>query len=165
MNSFIFRFILIPITAIFIPVFAQPVSIASVEQIVDQLAPSDQPRKRSLRNLKPEPRSIDLMIQFDYDSSVLQEDSKPLLDNLIAAMKTERLKNLRFNVEGHTDAKGSKPYNQNLSFQRADSVMNYMAGKGIPKERLVVIGKGFSELLYPEKPNAMENRRVRITTL
>jgi hypothetical protein len=36
---------------------------------------------------------------------------------------------------------------------------------GIEKERLVGLGKGFSELLYPEKPHAMENRRVRITTL
>ena len=111
MNSFIL--ILIQITTVFIPVFAQPVSNASVEQIVEQLALPEQPRTRSLRNLKPEPRSIDLVIQFDYNSSDLQENSKPLLDNLIAAMKTERLKNLRFNVEGHTDAKGSKSYNQN----------------------------------------------------
>lgn len=163
MNSFIL--LLIQITAVFLPVFAQPLSNASVEQIVEQLALPEQPRTRNLRNLKPEARSIDLVIQFDYNSSDLQENSKPLLDNLIAAMKTDRLKNLRFNVEGHTDAKGSKSYNQNLSFRRADSVVNYMAGMGIEKERLVGLGKGFSELLYPEKPHAMENRRVRITTL
>jgi len=138
---------------------------ASVDQLVEQLAGPEQPKTRSLRNLKPEPRSIDLVIQFDFDSAKLQESSKPLLDNLVAAMKNDRLMSVRFKVEGHTDAKGSEAYNQNLSMRRAESVVNYMADKGIEKERMEGIGKGFSDLLYPDKPQAMENRRVRITTL
>ena len=73
--------------------------------------------------------------------------------------------NRRFNVEGHTDAKGSENYNQNLSMRRAESVVTYMADKGIEKVRMESIGKGFSDLLYLDKPQAMENRRVRITTL
>jgi len=40
-----------------------------------------------------------------------------------------------------------------------------MAEKGISKDRLTAEGKGFSDLLYPDKPQAMENRRVRISTL
>ena len=35
----------------------------------------------------------------------------------------------------------------------------------IMPDRLVAEGKGFRELLMPDKPQAMENRRVRITTL
>jgi outer membrane protein OmpA-like peptidoglycan-associated protein len=138
---------------------------ASVDQLVEQLAGPEQPKTRSLRNLKPEPRSIDLVIQFDFDSAKLQENSKPLLDNLVAAMKNDRLMSVRFKVEGHTDAKGSEAYNQNLSMRRAESVVSYMAEKGIDKERMEGIGRGFSDLLYPDKPQAMENRRVRITTL
>jgi outer membrane protein OmpA-like peptidoglycan-associated protein len=145
--------------------WAQPMKNASVDQLVEQLAGPEQPKTRSLRNLKPEPRSIDLVIQFDFDSAKLQENSKPLLDNLVAAMKNDRLMSVRFKVEGHTDAKGSEAYNQNLSMRRAESVVTYMAEKGIEKERMEGIGKGFSDLLYPEKPQAMENRRVRITTL
>jgi outer membrane protein OmpA-like peptidoglycan-associated protein len=80
-------------------------------------------------------------------------------------MKNDRLMSVRFKVEGHTDAKGSEAYNQNLSMRRAESVVTYMAEKGIEKERMEGIGKGFSDLLYPDKPQAMENRRVRITTL
>ena len=144
---------------------AQPIKNASVEQLVEQLAGPEQPLTRSLRNLKPEPRSIDLVIQFDFDSAKLQESSKPLLDNLVTAMKTDRLMNIRFKVEGHTDAKGSENYNQNLSMRRAESVVTYMADKGIEKVRMESIGKGFSDLFYPDKPQAMENRRVRITTL
>jgi outer membrane protein OmpA-like peptidoglycan-associated protein len=158
-------FILILAIAASAPSLAQPMKNASVDQLVEQLAGPEQPKTRSLRNLKPEPRSIDLVIQFDFDSAKLQENSKPLLDNLVAAMKNDRLMSVRFKVEGHTDAKGSEAYNQNLSMRRAESVVNYMADKGIEKERMEGIGKGFSDLLYPEKPQAMENRRVRITTL
>jgi len=158
-------FILILAIAASFPALAQPMKNASVDQLVEQLAGPEQPKTRSLRNLKPEPRSIDLVIQFDFDSAKLQESSKPLLDNLVAAMKNDRLMSVRFKVEGHTDAKGSEAYNQNLSMRRAESVVNYMADKGIEKERMEGIGKGFSDLLYPDKPQAMENRRVRITTL
>jgi len=40
-----------------------------------------------------------------------------------------------------------------------------MASQGIDRDRVEAVGKGFSELLYPDKPHAIENRRVRITTL
>ena len=152
-------FILILAIAAAIPALAQPMKNASVDQIVERLtAPAT-------RTLRIEPRSIDLVIQFDFDSANLQESSKPLLDNLVSAMKTDRLMSLRFKVEGHTDAKGSEAYNQNLSMRRAESVVSYMTDNGIDKRRLEGIGKGFSELLYPDKPQAMENRRVRITTV
>jgi outer membrane protein OmpA-like peptidoglycan-associated protein len=144
---------------------AEPVKSASVDQIVEQLAGTAQPHTRSLRNIKPEPRSIDLVLQFDFDSAKVQETSKPLLDNLVDAMKSDRLMSIRFKIEGHTDAKGTEAYNMNLSLRRASSVVSYMAEKGIEKERMESVGKGFRELFYPEKPQAMENRRVRVSTL
>jgi outer membrane protein OmpA-like peptidoglycan-associated protein len=146
-------------------VAAQPMKSATVDQLVDQLAGPDQPKTRSLRNLKPEPRNIDLLIQFDFDSAKLQASSKPLLANLAAAMRADRLMDIRFHVEGHTDAKGTEAYNLNLSQKRADSVVHYLIELGIPSERLASSGKGFSELLFPDQPHAMENRRVRIVTL
>jgi outer membrane protein OmpA-like peptidoglycan-associated protein len=42
--------------------------------------------------------------------------------------------------------------------------MAYLTSQGVDKERLIGEGKGFSDLLLPEKPKAAENRRVRITT-
>ena len=144
---------------------AQPMQSATVDQLVEKLAPPPETRTRSLRNLAPQPRSIDLVIQFDFDSAKLQEASKPLLNNLVDAMKTDRLMSIKFRVEGHTDAKGGESYNLQLSNRRAESVLNYMAEKGLSKDRLTAEGKGFSDLLYPDKPQAMENRRVRISTL
>ena len=144
---------------------AQPLKFASPQQIVEQLATSDQPITRSARNLKPETRNIDLLVQFDFDSAELQVTSKPLLDNLVIAMNTDRLLNSRFRVEGHTDSKGTESYNKYLSIRRAEAVINYLITGGVSKERLEGVGKGFSEPLFPNQPQLIENRRVRITSL
>ena len=145
-----------------------PIKSATANDLVEKLAPAeDQPKTRSMgtRNIIPQPKSIDLVIQFDLDSAKLKEPSKPLLDSLVEAMKNDRLAAIKFKVEGHTDAQGSEQHNLKLSQSRAESVMAYLTSQGIDKERLSGEGKGFSELLLPEKPKAAENRRVRITTL
>ena len=55
-------------------------------------------------------------------------------------------------------------YNLRLSDQRATAVLNYLASTGaVSRVRLKAIGKGSNELLVPDKPDAAENRRVRIT--
>jgi outer membrane protein OmpA-like peptidoglycan-associated protein len=142
---------------------AQSLQSASPEQLEQQLVPN-LPQTRSLRNLKPQPQSVDLVIHFDFDSAKLQDVSKPLLNNLAVAMQRERLKELKFKVEGHTDAKGSASYNQQLSERRAASVVGYLQEQGVEAVRLESVGKGASELLNPDKPLSMENRRVRVIT-
>lgn len=144
-----------------------PIKSAIANDLVEKLAPAeDQPKTRSLvaRNLAVKSKSVDLVIQFDLDSAKLKEPSKPLLDSLVEAMKNERLAAIKFKVEGHTDAQGTEQHNLKLSQSRAESVMAYLTSQGVDKERLSGEGKGFSELLLPEKPKAAENRRVRITT-
>ena len=144
-----------------------PIKNATANDLVQKLAPAeDQPKTRSLgsRNIIPQPKSIDLVIQFDLDSAKLKPDSMPLLSSLVEAMKNDRLAAIKFKVEGHTDAQGSEQHNLKLSQSRADSVMAYLTSQGVDKERLTGEGKGFSELLLPEKPKAAENRRVKITT-
>ena len=146
---------------------AQPVSNATVADIEKQLAPSA-PMTRSMngtRNLVPEVRSIDLVIQFDSGSARLQDKSKPLLDNLAQAMKGERLKDMKFKVEGHTDAKGNDAYNLKLSQQRAEAVQQFLVHQGVAINRLVASGKGSTHLANASNPLAAENRRVRIVNL
>jgi outer membrane protein OmpA-like peptidoglycan-associated protein len=167
MNTYTPWFLGLALVGLNTAVLAQPVSNASVADIEKQLAPSA-PMTRSLngtRNLVPEVRSIDLVIQFDSGSARLQDKSKPLLDNLAQAMKGERLKDMKFKVEGHSDAQGSSTMNDKLSLDRAQAVVKFMLQNQISPDRLVAEGKGFRELLMPDKPQAMENRRVRITTL
>ena len=144
-----------------------PIKNATANDLVEKLAPSeDQPKTRSLgnRNIIPQPKSIDLVIQFELDSAKLKADAKPLLNSLVDAMKNDRLASVRFKVEGHTDALGTEQHNLKLSQNRADKVIAYLTSQGVDKDRLAGEGKGYSELLLPEKPKAAENRRVRITT-
>ena len=156
---------LLLISTLSIIVHAQPVKSATSDELIEKLAvPYANTRSLTARNLEPQPRSLDLVIQFEFDSAKLKSESKPLLDNLSTALKSDRLKSIQFKVEGHTDAKGTEAYNQALSLKRANAVVEYMTQQGIEAERLKAEGKGFAELLVPEKPLAMENRRVRIST-
>lgn len=147
-----------------LPVNAQPRADASVEEIVQALTP--QPKTRSLgRNMKVEPAKIDLTINFDFDSAKLKEESKPQLERLAQALKTERLATLKFQIEGHTDAQGTAAYNDALSTRRAASVVIFLSQSGVESQRLQSVGKGFTDLLEPSDPKSPKNRRVRILTL
>jgi outer membrane protein OmpA-like peptidoglycan-associated protein len=155
--------ICIGLAALFISTaFAQLVQQASTEDLIEKLTPP-KPATRSLRNITVKPVTLDLSINFDFDSANLQSSSKPLLDNLANAMKSERLQSTAFKIEGHTDAKGKAEYNRELSERRAIAVQKYLLTLGVGPERLQAEGKGFSELLLPDSPLASENRRVRIT--
>lgn len=48
----------------------------------------------------------------------------------------------KIRVEGHTDNKGNKAMNKKLSADRAASVVKWLVGKGIAKDRLVSAGFG-----------------------
>jgi outer membrane protein OmpA-like peptidoglycan-associated protein len=145
------------------------IQAASSEELVEKLTPnSGGMRTRGMRNLTPEEKakesnpSVDLSIQFEFDSAKLMPDSKPLLSSLAKAINSDKLKNYSFLVEGHTDAVGTAAYNQQLSNQRALTVTNYLSSLGVSKARLKTMGKGSNELLFPDKPDSAENRRVRI---
>lgn len=141
-----------------------PARDMSVDDLVKALTP--QPATtRSLRNLKVEPARVDLVVNFDFDSARIKDSSKPQLERLATAMKVAQLQEMRFQVEGHTDAKGTAAYNQMLSEKRAQAVAGFLSQEGVEPGRLVPLGKGFSELLNKEEPNSPENRRVRITAV
>lgn len=143
---------------------AQPLDKASTHELIDKLTPPAA-STRSLRNLAPKPVTVDLSIQFDFDSARLQAVSKPLLDNLASAMNSERLSALHFRIEGHTDAKGRAEYNLQLSNRRAHAVLDYLTQREVAGSRLQAEGLGATQLLVPERPQASENRRVRISVL
>ncbi len=141
-----------------------PRADVSVDEIVNALTPA--PRTRSLtRNLKVEPAKIDLTIQLDFNSTRINDDSRPQLERLAQALQHERLASMRFQIEGHTDAQGSAAYNLSLSSRRADAVLAFLSQQGVDKDKLQALGKGFSDLLDPAEPKAPKNRRVRIVTL
>jgi len=110
--------------------------------------------------------AIALSINFDFNSDRLTPQGLQVLDNLGAALKSERLKSQRFLLEGHTDSKGADGYNQKLSERRAVAAMEYLIARhGIDPKRLSFAGKGKHEPLDPANPEAALNRRVQIMNL
>ena len=142
----------------------------SAEEIIERLSPEAEraenaPRTRSLRNLTPVVRAIDMNIQFEFNSAKITAEGSDALQQLAIAMTSDRLASTRFMIEGHTDAKGTVKYNLDLSTRRAKSVVSYLSSQGIKVDRLESVGKGFNELLNEDDPMAAENRRVRIIAL
>jgi len=78
---------------------------------------------------------------FGFDSYALDGDSKQELDEIAGVLGS--FSDLNLEILGHTDAKGPDAYNQKLSERRAGAVADYLANKGISRDRLSV--KGFSE--------------------
>jgi outer membrane protein OmpA-like peptidoglycan-associated protein len=102
-------------------------------------------------------------VPFSFNKYALSTDAKTDLDKLATDVKSGR----RFfiAVEGYTDSTGSKAYNETLSRQRADQVVEYLVAKhDIPIYRIHTIGLG-EEKPVDEARNRTaraKNRRVEV---
>jgi outer membrane protein OmpA-like peptidoglycan-associated protein len=143
--------------------FGQEDETVSSDAIVELLS-GDQVTRAIVVREKPDPAglSIDLKIEFEFDSSRLTPTAAGQLDQLLSALANPKLAAFRFGVIGHTDAKGDADYNSDLSLRRARSVVEYLTRRGISPDRLDAQGMGEAELLYPHKPDDPGNRRVEI---
>jgi len=113
---------------------------------------------------KAGPGKASLLITFATNSTELSGEAKGLLETLGRALQSDNLAGFSFRVEGHADARGDVDANLRLSQDRAQSVVDYLAGKGILAERLSAVGKGSSEPMNKARVDAPENRRVTIVT-
>src|SRR5215210_5913742 len=86
--------------------------------------------------------AFDLVVNFDYNSDKLTPSAKQNLDEFTKALRDPRLSMAAFLVEGHTDAKGSEPYNLTLSERRAAAVVRYLGDKGVDTSKLAAKGYG-----------------------
>ncbi|HLW53909.1 MAG TPA: phosphate ABC transporter substrate-binding/OmpA family protein [Candidatus Angelobacter sp.] len=84
-------------------------------------------------------------IYFDPNSARMSLDSRAVVDEIGSQMQA--YENTVVDIEGNTDSTGSRPYNMQLSRQRADAVRQYLMDKyGFPGARLRTVGNG------PDKP-------------
>jgi len=113
-------------------------------------------------------------IFFDTGSADLKPEARPVLENLIAALKSEG-SDLDITIEGHTDdvpIVGGKLFRNNweLSSLRACRVLDAFLGDDIPMNRLTAVGYGEARPLVPNRDsegaaipeNQAQNRRVII---
>jgi outer membrane protein OmpA-like peptidoglycan-associated protein len=104
-------------------------------------------------------------ILFASDSATL---SGGLQSDLIAvANNLQAYPNSTVQVVGHTDSSGEAGYNQSLSVNRANAVVNVLAGAGVPRTRLQAIGRGEDQPVASNltEEGKAQNRRVEIVIL
>ena len=70
-----------------------------------------------------------------------------------------------FLVVGHTDTKGTKEYNLELSLKRAEAVKTILIRLGISSEKIKILGEGEGKLLVQTKDETKHpaNRRAEIS--
>lgn len=105
-------------------------------------------------------------IYYDYNKADLRAKSLPELDKLIHFLHANPT--LVIEISSHTDARGNDEYNLELSQHRAESVIKYLVGKGIPKAKLVAKGYGETMLINQNASTEEEhqlNRRTEFKVL
>jgi outer membrane protein OmpA-like peptidoglycan-associated protein len=104
-------------------------------------------------------------IFFDFDRSVLKEDSYPELKRVVELLTDNP--GLEIEIAGHTDSVGSSTYNQGLSERRAKAVFDYLVENGITSERVVSRGFGESKPVSGNDTSEgrAQNRRVEFKIL
>jgi outer membrane protein OmpA-like peptidoglycan-associated protein len=149
-----------------------PAGIVSSEQIERALAPPAAPAAGAAKTrglvlrAKTESREVvDLNVPFELDSAVLQPQAVAQLEQLLAALTGSALRDFRFRVAGHTDARGDAGYNRKLSMRRAEAVRRFLVEHGLDGSRLECVGLGEDEPLLPDDPDNAANRRVEIRNL
>ncbi|QKY69790.1 OmpA family protein [Lentibacillus sp. CBA3610] len=107
-------------------------------------------------------------ILFDFDSDELRSDADDVIDQLTKVMdETDG----DVTIVGHTDGKGEDSYNQKLSEDRAEAVLDALAKADVEKDRMTAEGKGASDPVASntnsdgsDNPDGRQkNRRVEIT--
>lgn len=99
--------------------------------------------------------------QFEQGKSELNEDAKFVLHDLAKLM--DKNSSIRLKIVGHTSAEGDANLNQKLSEARAQAAVDFLVGRGIAAERLEAIGKGSSEPIDVNNPEA--NRRTEFIVI
>jgi outer membrane protein OmpA-like peptidoglycan-associated protein len=101
-------------------------------------------------------------VNFATDSAEILPDSIPLLTE-IADVLLRNPDIRRVEIQGHTDNRGGREHNMDLSQRRADAVRDWLISAGVESSRLEARGYGDSEPRVPNltAANRARNRRVQ----
>ncbi|HXH03419.1 MAG TPA: OmpA family protein [Candidatus Competibacteraceae bacterium] len=134
------------------------------QQAFEQALASE--RQRGLEIQRMQDGSIKLEIpseiSFDYNRAEVKPAFVPSLDKVAGILRD--YPDTTIDIIGHTDSTGSESYNMDLSRRRAESVAQFLSGRGVPYQRMRTEGRGESQ---PRASNATEagrqlNRRVEM---
>jgi OOP family OmpA-OmpF porin len=112
---------------------------------------------------EPEPPKYVLTdVNFEFDKSNLTPAAQTILDDVASFISGHPA--VRYQINGHTDSRGSDNYNQALSERRANSVLEYLESRGVSRSQFDVNAYGESQPVATNETDAgrAENRRVEL---
>ncbi len=120
------------------------------------------PEQRKRVTVSKDKIELNEKVYFAYDKAKIESRSYPLLNEVATVLDDNP--DIQVRIEGHTDSQGSESYNQKLSQRRAESVVDFLADKGIDRSRLNAKGFGESQPIASNSTEAgrAKNRRVEI---
>lgn len=103
-----------------------------------------------------------LNVEFDFDMTVIPDTSINQLERLARFLLSHP--EMSIEINGFTDNKGSKAYNDRLSHKRATVVTDYMISKGVAATRIRFTGLNFSRPIADNSTDRgrAHNRRVEL---
>jgi outer membrane protein OmpA-like peptidoglycan-associated protein len=111
-----------------------------------------------------------LRFLYDYNSAVLLDESKNVLDNVALVLKERP--NWKLIIKSYADSRGSDSYNLNLTALRCYAVITYLTNKGISPKRFFYQNMGEKDPINPCSDGApctesqhQENRRTELTVV
>ncbi len=107
-------------------------------------------------------------VLFDFDADQLKPEAEPSLQAVLAVLNNSDV--ARVEIIGHTDAKGTEAYNQDLSLRRAHAVETWLTHNGVDGTLIQTEGRGESQPVAPNRlldgrdnpEGRARNRRVEI---
>ncbi|TYC54176.1 OmpA family protein [Rhodobacterales bacterium] len=140
----------------------QKAAIENIEKYPGANAPQSLPLADKLASL----RQFNLEITFAFDSARIKPESYETVGLIADALHTPYLQGQTFFIVGHTDAKGPREYNLELSRKRAEAVREALVTTfRVPGQYLFAVGLGEEQLRDPSNPDAAVNRRVQLINI
>lgn len=101
-------------------------------------------------------------VTFPVNSATLSANAQSSLAQ--AAQTLATYNETTINIIGHTDSTGSDAINNPLSYNRAQSVANYLNAQGVAQNRMSVSGQGSRQPIAPNSTveGRAQNRRVEL---
>ena len=103
--------------------------------------------------------TIDLNLEFAFDSAELTAEHKAEIDTVVEFLR--RFSGASAVIEGHTDSVGPEEYNLGLSERRAQAVHDYLVNEvGARADRLTMVGYGETRpIATNDTPEGRQNNR------
>jgi peptidoglycan-associated lipoprotein len=97
-------------------------------------------------------------IFFDFDSSLVRDDARPVLQEVGAELKQ---RSASVEVEGNCDELGTVEYNLALGEARARAAKEYLVRLGVPAKHIATASYGSQRPKYPghDETSHAKNRR------